>query len=144
MNAEQKELERIVQEYDTTGRLDRKYERDIQWLISQLKAAQEELTTAKALVASHEAGDAMLLEMLPGHATIAEGIQSLKDEIAALKSGDGLTTAWMLGFHQRDDEVRQLKAEVERLRASIKWALGCGQVVGQSKKILNETIKPTT
>lgn len=76
MNAEvQKELERIEK---IRGNLPVP---DAKWLISQLKAAQ--------------------------------------DEIAALKSGDGLTTAWMLGFHQRDDEVRQLKAEVERLKHAI-------------------------
>lgn len=38
-------------------------------------------------------------------------------------------------------ELAQAQQQNERLKASIKGALGCGQVVGQSKKILNETLQ---
>ena len=35
-------------------------------------------------------------------------------------SDEDLTTAYMTGYHKRDDEVAALKAEIERLRHAVK------------------------
>jgi hypothetical protein len=57
-------------------------------ILRHLEPVQKELDqlnannlTLKALIASHKTGDKMLLEMLPGHTTIAEGIDRLKKEL---------------------------------------------------------------
>ena len=37
---------------------------------------------------------------------------------------DDLTTVYMTGFHKRDDEVAELKAEIERLRELLREGIG--------------------
>lgn len=49
----------------------------------------------------------------------AQQLRAAQEEITALKSDDGLTTAYMCGFHKRDDEMRLLKEENERLKAEL-------------------------
>lgn len=80
-------------------------------LIGESVTLREDLLTAQALVSSYERGDQMLLEMVAPHATIAEGIEELKEEVKQLEAAWRISRSDLQHEHSRLIKERARSAE---------------------------------